>query len=491
MVAAGKVALVGAGPGHPGLFTERGRQLLGEADAIVFDRLVSPRILAHARPDATLIYAGKEAKCHTLPQRDIEELLIQLAERGLFVVRLKGGDPFVFGRGAEEAIRLEQRGIAWEVVPGISSAVAVPAFAGIPVTLRNAAPGFAVLTGHRADGTLGDVRGAANVHGSLVILMGVGQLAELAAELIAAGRASDTPAAAVEWGTRSRQRSVTGTLADLPAIARRAALSSPAVIVIGDVVRVQEQLRWFERLPRFGERILVAAGTNAEALSIAEHLESEGAETCIATLEQRWRPDWQQWAKLVEACATGTALGVLFRTSFAVRLFWQSLQVAKIDLRRLSQVRFAALDAGVAAELRRYGIEADFTSLGEVARAKVAAWWAEDVPQVDLSPALRAAIEAFGGPVRTFKGFTAPIFEDIAGVDALRYTWADVLRAWVRDGKPDAVHIVGDPDTLAPLYRDVVGETSIMAHTPAESLCLSGDRASPPYVLASEWRSNR
>ncbi|WP_284199243.1 uroporphyrinogen-III synthase [Alicyclobacillus sacchari] len=292
-------------------------------------------------------------------------------------------------------------------------------------------------------------------------------------------------AAAIEWGTRSRQRSVTGTLASLPALARRVALSSPAVIVVGDVVQSQERLHWFERLPRFGQRILVVAGTNAEALAVAEQLESEGAETCVTTLEQRWRPEREQVEAVAVAAANGSAVGILFRTSLVVSAFWQALQASQTDFRRLSRVRFAALDEAVAAQLRRCGIEPDFTSLGEIARANVDAWWVEDLPYSSVRAELRAAVEAFGGPVRTFVGLKEPFFDGSMEPSTLRHTWTDVLAGWVREGHPDAVHIVGDPNALAPLYTDLLGDVPVMTRT-LQVNARPGNRL--PYALASEWR---
>jgi uroporphyrin-III C-methyltransferase len=244
----GSVALVGAGPGDPGLMTVRGLELLRRAEVIVYDRLVDRRLLDEA-PAARRIFAGKSTGDHPLPQERINALLILHARRGRRVVRLKGGDPFVFGRGGEEADALARAGIAFEVVPGVSAAVAVPAYAGIPVTHRGVASSFAVVTGHedacKRDATVDWGRLATAVD-TLVVLMGVRSLPRIAQELIAHGRPPSTPVALVRWGTSDLQATVTGRLDDIADKAQAAALEPPVVVVIGEVVRLRERLAWFE-----------------------------------------------------------------------------------------------------------------------------------------------------------------------------------------------------------------------------------------------------
>ena len=249
----GSVALVGAGPGDPGLMTVRGLELLRQAQVVIYDRLVDPRLLDEA-PRARRIFAGKASGNHALPQEHITMLLITHARRGRRVVRLKGGDPFVFGRGGEEALALARARIPFEVVPGVSSAVAVPAYAGIPVTHRGVASSFTVVTGHgSASGRESSVDWArlARSADTLVVLMGLESLPRIARELIAAGRPATTPVALVRWGTTSAQETVTGTLRDIAARAARARLEPPVVIVVGDVVALRDRLQWFDdnRIP--------------------------------------------------------------------------------------------------------------------------------------------------------------------------------------------------------------------------------------------------
>lgn len=245
----GSVALVGAGPGDPELLTVKALRLLGEADVVVFDRLVSPEILALVPAGTSRIYAGKAMACHTLVQDEINELLVSLARSGRRVVRLKGGDPFVFGRGSEEAEHLAAHGIPFQVVPGISSASGCATYAGIPLTHRGLSTGVRFLPGHFRDGKAldHDWKTLADPDCTLVIYMGLTSLPHIAEELMTAGLPSDTPAAAVENGTTPRQRRVLGTIATLPRLTAEAQLKAPTLIVVGKVVSLAGQLDWFCR----------------------------------------------------------------------------------------------------------------------------------------------------------------------------------------------------------------------------------------------------
>ncbi len=245
----GEVALVGAGPGDPGLLTLRGLERLRQADVIVYDRLVNPALLDEAPPAAIRIFAGKLAGEHALGQDEINALLIAHARRGCRVVRLKGGDPFVFGRGGEEAEALARAGVPFEVVPGVSAAVAVPAYAGIPLTHRGLASSFAVITGHEVPDkgeSAVDWERLATAVDTLVVLMGATSLPRIADKLLAHGRPPDTPVALIRWGTTEAQSTLVGRLDGIVEKARAAKLRPPVVAVIGDVVRLRERLRWFD-----------------------------------------------------------------------------------------------------------------------------------------------------------------------------------------------------------------------------------------------------
>jgi len=245
----GRVYLVGAGPGDPGLMTVRGLEVLRTADVIVYDRLVNPVLLDEAPPAALRLFAGKRTGGHCLPQDEINARLIEQARLGRSVVRLKGGDPFVFGRGGEEALALTGAGIPFEVVPGVSAAVAVPAYAGIPVTHRGLSSSFAVVTGHEdpakahADVDWGRLATAVD---TLVVLMGAASLPRIAAELVGHGRSPDTPVALIRWGTTEAQAVTVSTLGDVVTHARAARVAPPMLAIIGEVVRLRERLAWFE-----------------------------------------------------------------------------------------------------------------------------------------------------------------------------------------------------------------------------------------------------
>lgn len=241
----GKVFLVGAGPGDPELLTVKGKRCLEAADVIFFDELANHELLELAAPDAQLIYVGKKPGRRCADQREIEALLVQYARQGKYVVRLKGGDPFVFGRGGEEAVALNGAGVPFEVVPGISAALAVPAYAGIPVTHRGQASSFAVVTGHSIAKRTVDWQGLASSVDTLVILMGLGNLAAIMERLLEGGCEADRSVALIQSGTRRGQKLVTGTVATIAAIADRAKLSSPVTIVVGAVVELAQQIDWF------------------------------------------------------------------------------------------------------------------------------------------------------------------------------------------------------------------------------------------------------
>lgn len=248
----GRVSLVGAGPGDPGLITVRGLERLREAEVVVYDRLVDERLLAEAPPEAELIYVGKVASRHTRRQSEINALLVAKAREGKRVVRLKGGDPFVFGRGAEEAQDLAAAGISLEVVPGVTSAIAVPAYAGIPVTHRHYASSFAVITGYedpmKPVSKIAWDKLATGV-GTIVCLMCMENLPHIVAQVLRHGRAPETPVALIRWGTWRTQETLTGTLADIVELALARGFGSPAVAVIGEVVRLRDAIRWFDNPP--------------------------------------------------------------------------------------------------------------------------------------------------------------------------------------------------------------------------------------------------
>ena len=245
----GTVYLVGAGPGDPGLLTLRGAELIRRADVVVYDRLVSGELLDLAPPWAELVYAGKAPGEAAIDQGDINDVLVARAREGKTVVRLKGGDPFVFGRGGEEALACAAAHVPFEVVPGVTSAVAAPAFAGIPVTHRGIASSVAVITASGASGAAVDLEPVARAVDTLVVLMAAGRLRDVCGTLVRAGRPATEPAAVVHWATTRNQRTVIGTLADLPELAEKEKIGAPATVIVGEVVRLAGSLAWFEGRP--------------------------------------------------------------------------------------------------------------------------------------------------------------------------------------------------------------------------------------------------
>ncbi len=284
----GRVYLIGAGPGDPGLLTLKGRAILERADCVIYDFLAAEELLRFCRPNAERIFVGKRGGGPRRPQQEINQLLVTKAREVGTVARLKGGDPFVFGRGGEEALALVKAAIAFEVVPGVTSGVAAPAYAGIPVTDRDLTSSVTFLAGHEdpsKDESAIDWQASAMSSGTLVFFMGTRNLAAIASRLVTHGRAPETPAAVIHWGTRPAQQVVTGTLADIAA--RAAGLHPPTVIVVGEVVKLRDQLNWFERLPLFGKRIVITR-TREQAENLREGLAELGAQVIeIPTIEIR------------------------------------------------------------------------------------------------------------------------------------------------------------------------------------------------------------
>lgn len=358
----GIVYLIGAGPGDPGLLTRRGEALLRRADVVVYDHLASPRLLELAPESALRVCAGKSIGHCTLPQDAINALLVEHARAGRTVVRLKGGDPYVFGRGAEEAEYLQASGVAFQVVPGVTAGVGVTAYAGVPVTHRDAASAVAFVTGHNdpeAASTHGrlDWGALAGFPGTLVIYMGVTRLESICRTLVRLGKPESTPAALIEAGTLARQRTVGGTLADLPRKVAEAGLGPPALLVVGEVVARRRDLCWFERLPLFGQRIVVTRPIG-EAERSAEVLEALGAEVLIApTVEIRPLESYESVDRAIGRLAEFDWL--VFTSGNGVRAFLDRLDVLGLDLRALGRLNLAAIGPATAEVLRHYRLRAD------------------------------------------------------------------------------------------------------------------------------------
>lgn len=357
---AGKIYLVGAGPGDPALLTLRGKECLQQADVVLYDYLANPELLAHAPAAAEKIYVGRRGRGRYLAQEEVSRLLIAKAKEGKTVVRLKGGDPFVFGRGGEEAEAIAGADLPFEIVPGVTSAVAVPAYAGIPVTHRTLASAVTFVTGHEDPGKEAEAlewTRLATANGTLVFLMGMKNLPSIVSRLLAEGKSGTTPAAVIRWGTRNDQRTVVGTLDDIVAKAAVAGMEPPTVIVIGEVVRLRQQLNWFETRPLFGKRILVTRAQE-QAGELSQLLRAYGGDPIECPTIQIVPPD--DWAPLDQALAGLSRYHWLVFTSVnGVKPFMARLQAKGQDARALAGLRICCIGPRTAQELARHGITAD------------------------------------------------------------------------------------------------------------------------------------
>jgi len=349
-----RVILVGAGPGDPGLITVAGAEALTAADVVIYDRLANPVLLDLAPATAERIFAGKGPDAHTMSQDEINASLVEHARAGKTVVRLKGGDPFVFGRGGEEAEALAAADIAFEVIPGISAAIAAPVYAGIPVTHRGVAASVAFVTGHEDPAKQEqdvDWEKLATAVDTLVLMMGMGQLPEIVDKLVAAGRAASTPAAVIEWGTLPRQRTIASTLADIVSMVEAAAIRPPAIAVVGDVVRLRDTIRWFDTKPLFGLRVLVTR-TREQASVLSRALAAAGAEPIeLPAIKIVPRYDEAALGRAVDALREGAYAWVCFTSTNAVEILFGFLASRSLDARSV-RAQVAAIGPGTAEALR-------------------------------------------------------------------------------------------------------------------------------------------
>lgn len=353
----GFVYLIGAGPGDPGLFTIKGKKVLEKSEVVVYDRLIGQEILNYANKEAEFIYVGKAAGNHALPQDQINEVLVQKAQEGKIVARLKGGDPFVFGRGGEEALYIREHGIEFEIVPGITSAVAVPAYAGIPVTHREASSSFAVITGHERPG-----KAVSSIQwdkistgiGTLVFLMGVENLEFIVTNLIAAGSSQDTPVALIRRGTYPDQEVISGTLKDIVNKVHDANFQAPAIIVVGETVSLRADLKWRENKPLWGAKILVTRA-RAQASELLERIRDEGGEAIeFPSIEIVKESDL---SALHSAFAVMCKYAwIIFTSVNAVDIFFEELRQRGMDIRQLQGIKICAIGPATFAQLANRGL---------------------------------------------------------------------------------------------------------------------------------------
>lgn len=367
--------LVGAGPGDPGLLTLRGKECIELADVVMYDYLSNPDFLRYAKPDAEKIYVGKKAKDHTLSQEGINRLIVEKTLEGKVVTRLKGGDPVLFGRGAEEAQELVDAGVAFELVPGVSSAIAGPAYAGIPVTHRAHCSQLTIFTGHedptKPESSL-DYAKIAQADGTKVMLMGVERIGEIAAKLVEHGAKASTPVALTRWATTSRQQTIEGTLGTIAQVIAETNFKAPAVCVIGTVVLERDKLNWFENRPLFGRRIVVTR-TRTQAGGLSKQLADLGANVIeVPTIRIEPPKDLKEFAQLVMDAHTYD--WVVFTSPNGVEKFFEIFYKLYQDARSIGGVKIAAIGPGTADKIKQYHLAVDLLPAKFVAEGLVEAF---------------------------------------------------------------------------------------------------------------------
>lgn len=357
----GKVFLVGAGPGDPGLITLKAVDCLKKADVVIFDYLANEEFLNFTCSEAERIYVGKKGSSHTLSQDKINQLIIDKAREGKQVVRLKGGDPFVFGRGGEEAEELAEAGISFEIVPGVTSAVSAPAYAGIPLTHRDYTSTVAFITGHEKPGKKNSQIAWEKIStgvGTLVFLMGVGNLKNIVARLRENGRDPKTPVAIICWGTTTHQRSLIGTLETIVELARQKGVKPPSIIVVGEVIALREKLDWFEKKPLFGKTVVVTRA-RSQASGLVLTLQKEGANVIeFPTIEIIPPESFSDLDRAIEKLADYHWL--IFTSVNGVKFFFERLESVEKDVRDLKGIKLCAIGAETARRLTGRGLRLDF-----------------------------------------------------------------------------------------------------------------------------------
>jgi len=457
---AGFVYLVGAGPGDPGLVTLRARQMLERAEAVVYDNLVHPELLCWAPPGAERVRMGKIGHLHGFSQEEITQALIDRAKQGLLVVRLKGGDPSVFGRLGEEAVALAEAGIPFEIVPGVTAASGAAAYAGIPLTHRDYAPSVTLVTGHRrsdgGDGPELDWEALSRASGTLVIYMGIKHLGEVAAGLIDAGRRPDTPVALVRRATWPDQEVLTGTLGDIAERAREQQFRPPAVTIVGDVVRLREQLAWFERKPLRGKRLLITRTAHQTDEVVRAVQERGGVPVSLPLIELR--PCGH--ASGVEAALRRLFAfdWVVFSSVNAVRFTFEKLDGMGLDARTFGAARVCAVGPKTAAELAVRGIRADVVPGEFVAEALVEALTAVAELQGTsvLMPRAKVAREVITRALeqRGARVEVLPLYENVRPA-----TYPEAALAALAAGKLDLVTLASS--SAAKNYADLCAERGL------------------------------
>ncbi len=479
-----KVYLIGAGPGDVELLTIKAKSLIERADVVVYDRLADNRILQFAPESAEKIYVGKAPNQHTMKQEEISQLLVDLAKRFDNVVRLKGGDPFVFGRGGEEALLLKKNDIPFEIVPGVTSAISVPAYAGIPVTHRGLATSFAVVTGHEmADKSSIRWDKLSTGADTLIFLMGVANLAEITQKLIDNGRAANTPAAVIQNGTKAQQRVLITTVKDAAADVRREQITSPAIFIVGEVVKLRDDIKWFDTRPLFGKKILITRA-RSQASKLSAMLSTFGAE-CIEVPAIKLVKPSDDYQAVDRALAQINKYDyIIFTSENGVKYFFERLQLKKLDTRSLANAKIAAIGSATSTELSLHGIKADFVptefraeGLVELLKDKVAGKRvliprAEEAREVLPQELIKAGAEVEVVPTyKTISAIEGNInFDDI---DLVTFTSSSTVKNLINAVGAEALKNTKTA-AIGPITADTLKSFGIDADIQAEEYTIAG-----------------
>ena len=491
-----KVYLVGAGPGDPGLITVKGQECIQIADVIIYDYLASPALLRHAPPDTEMIYVGKKGGDHTLSQDGINALIVEKAKAGLTVCRLKGGDPFIFGRGGEEAEVLAAKGIPFEVVPGVTSAIAAAAYAGIPLTHRKLTATLAFVTGHedphKEESSI-DWESLARGIGTLVFFMGVKNLPDITQRLIANGKSPDTPVALIRWGTTPGQQTVTGTLDNITERVKKAGLKSPAIIVVGEVVDLRKTLKWFETRPLLGKRIVVTRARE-QASDLVRQLSDLGAE-CLEYPTIRIVPA-QDLKPMDEAIRNLSAYDwIVFTSVNGVKFFFDRLLETGKDVRALNHIHTAAIGPATAERLFKFGLKSDIIPKNYRAESVVAAFSKEELegkkillPRAgEARPVLPVELRKMGAQVDEVIAYLTEKVQDNADllveqleektIDLITFTSSSTVNNFKNLLPPDQFTQLIDGTRIAsigPITTDTATESGFKVDITAESYTIPG-----------------
>lgn len=492
----GKVYLIGAGPGDPGLITVKGLECIGKADVIIYDYLASPMFLQHAKKNAENIYVGKKGGDHTLAQEKISALIVEKAKTGLIVARLKGGDPFIFGRGAEEAEELINAGIPFEIVPGVTSAIAAPAYAGIPLTHRSFTSTVAFVTGHedptKEESSI-DWASLVKGIGTIVFLMGVKNLPNITKQLISHGMQSDTPVALVRWGTTNKQMTVTGTLDNIVERVESAGLKSPAIIVVGGVVKLRETMQWFENRPLMGKRIVVTRARQ-QASELVKILSDLGAE-CLEcpTIKVVSPADWGPLDTAIDNLSSYDWL--VFTSVNGVNFFFERLFKQDRDVRAFSNLRTASIGPATAKRMFDFGLKSDIVPESYVAESIIEAFAQEDIkgkkvllPRAkEARPILPVELAKMGAIVDEVTAYRTENVRDnvdalVTGleqgtIDLITFTSSSTVKNFHALIPPEKFNDLMKGVTIAsigPITTDTAKALGFNVHIAAESYTISG-----------------